>query len=163
MADYSHLKKLDVTAESEAEYVFDEIWGEPSIWCRPQAEANVDYMNERVRLAVEKAEKDGKETRKKRREKILAHDRLEEDRDNDRVLIARTCALRWGTAPRDVNGNEVEFSEAECLDFLRQIPTYMLDPFRGWISNVYNFVDRDAAKPAWAAKADELGNDTPSD
>ena len=162
MADYSHLKKLDVTAESEAEYTFDEIWGEPSIWCRPMTDANLDYMNERVRLAVEKAEKDGKETRKQRRQKILSTDRIEEDRESDRVLIARTCALRWGTAPRDVEGNSPEFSEKECYEFLSQMPNYMLDPFRGWVANVYNFVDRDAAKPAWASDADELGNATPS-
>lgn len=163
MADFSHLKKLEVTEESEAEYVFDDIWGEPSIWFRPMTEANPEFMNERVRLAVERAEKEGKAPKKKRRQQMLSTDRLEDDREQDRILMANTCALRWGTAPKDLEGNEVEFSKANALDFLRAIPTYMLDPARGWIANPYNFVDREGAKPKWAGDAEELGNDTPSD
>lgn len=155
MADFSHLRKLDVTEESEAEYVFEEIWGEPSIWFRPMTDANPEYLNERVRVAVERAEKDQKETKKKRREKILSSDRLEDDREVDRILMAKTCALRWGTPPKDIDGNDVEFSEANLLDFLRALPNYMLDPCRGWVANVYNFVDRKAAEPKWA---ETLGN-----
>lgn len=160
MADFSHLQKLAVTDESEAEYIFEEIWGEPSIWFRPMTDANTAFLNERVRLAVQRAEADQKGTKKSRREKILSSDRLEEDREQDRILLANTCALRWGTPPRDVDGNEVEFSAEECLSFLRALPNYMIDPCRGWAQNPYSFVNREAAKPGWA---DSLGNSSPSD
>lgn len=161
--DFSHLKKLDVTEESETEYVFDDIWGEPSIWFKPMTEANADFMNERVRLAVERAEQEQKvASKRKRREKIMSSDRLEDDREQDRILMANTCALRWGTVPKDLEGNDVPFSKENVLDFLRAIPSFMLDPCRGHVANPYNFIDREGAKPAWAADADALGNDTPS-
>lgn len=159
MPDFSHLAKLDVTEASEAEYTFDEIWGEPSIWFHPMTDANPVFLNERVRLAVARAEASEKDTKKQRRAKVLSSDRLEEDRELDRLLMAKTCAVRWGNPPRDKDGNVVEFSEQNVLDFLRAIPSYMLDPARGWVSNPYNFVDRQAAKPEWA---DTLGNGTSS-
>lgn len=159
MTDFSHLRKLDVTEESEAEYVFEDIPGEPSIWFRPMTDANPDYLNERVRLAVERAEKESKDTKATRRKKVLSSDRLEEDRDIDRVLMAKTCALRWGTPPKDVNGDEPEFSVENCLAFLRALPNYMLDPCRGWVANVYNFVDRKALS---GDDGETLGNSTSS-
>lgn len=160
MADFSHLAKLHVTDASEAEYTFEEIWGEPSIWFRPMTDANPDFLNERVRIAVERAEAEQKQTKRTRREKLLSLDRLEEDREQDRILLAKTCALRWGNPPRDKDGEIVEFSPDNALDFLRALPSYMIDPLRGWASNPYSFVNREAAKPGWA---DALGNSSPSD
>lgn len=159
MADFSHLAKLHVTEASEAEYIFEDIWGEPSIWFRPATDANADFLNERVRLAVARAEADQKESKRTRREKILSSERLEEDRRQDVILLAKTCALRWGTPPLDLNGKEVEFSPENALDFLNALPSYMIDPLRGWAQNPYSFVNRDAAKPGWA---DSLGKPSPS-
>jgi hypothetical protein len=151
MVDFSHLRKLDVNEASEAEYVFEEIPGEPSIWFAPMSDANTRYLNERVRIAVERAEEATKETKAQRRKRILSSEQLEQDRELDRVLMARTCALRWGTPPRDVDGNEPEFNEQNCYDFLAALPSYMFDPCRGFVSNVYNFVD-DAARKELAGK-----------
>ena len=58
MADYSHLKKLDVNEQTTAEYIFEDIPGEPSIIFAPMTASNPDYLNERVRIAVERAEAD---------------------------------------------------------------------------------------------------------
>lgn len=154
MADYSHLKKLDVTESSEAEYTFEDIEGEPSIWFRPMTDANSKYLNERVRMAVERAEHTQRETKAQRRARVLSSDQIEQDRDLDRVMMARTCALRWGTPPKDKDGNENAFSEEECLDFLRALPSYMIDPCRGFVANVYNFIDRTISE----AGTDDLGN-----
>jgi hypothetical protein len=159
VADFSHLAKLHVTELSEAEYTFDEIWGEPSIRFHPMTDSNPAFLNERVRLAVARAEADQKETKKQRREKILSSERLADDREQDIILMAKTCAVGWGTAPRDVEGNEVEFTPDNCLDYLRALPSYMIDPCRGFCQNPYNFIDREAAKPGWA---DALGNSSPS-
>lgn len=160
MADFSHLRKLDVTTESLAEYVFEDIPGDPSIWFRPMTDANTDYMNERVRLAVERAEKEQKETKTQRKKRVLSTEQIDEDRDLDRLLMARTCAVRWGNAPRDVNGDQPEFNEENCLAFLRALPNYMFDPCRGFVGNVYNFVDRKAINE-W--EAEKLGNSQASD
>lgn len=153
MADFSHLKKLDVTGASEAEYVFDDIvMGQddkgvdicPSIWFAPMTDANPEYLNERVRVAVERADQTKKESRAQRKARMLSSEQLEEDRDLDRILMARICAKRWGTAPKAADGSFPEFSEENCLAFLRALPNYMLDPCRSFVSNVYNFVDRTA-------------------
>jgi hypothetical protein len=144
MTDFSHLRKLDVTEASEAEYVFEDVPGEPSIWFRPMTDANTEYLNERVRIAVERAEAATKETRAQRKKRVMSAEQLEEDREQDRVLIARTCAIRWGTPPKDVKGKEPEFNEQNCYDFLKALPSYMFDPCRGFVGNVYNFVDRSA-------------------
>lgn len=164
MADFSHLGKLDVKPQETKEYVFEDIVigkdGEgndicPSLNCLPMTDNNPAYLNERIRLAVERAEKANKEKPADRRKRILSTDQLEEDRDADRILIARTCAKSWGVGMPDVAGKVHTLDEQTCLDFLRAMPTYMLDPFRGWLSNVYNFVDRTALSEA---KADDLGN-----
>lgn len=160
MADYSHLAKLHVTEQSEAEYVFDQVWGDPSIFFRPMVDSNPDFFNERVRLAIARAEADEKKSKKDRREKILSSERLAEDRAQDVILLATTCAVRWGNPPRDINGDQPEFSPEEVLAFLQALPSYMIDPLRGWATNPHNFVDRAAAKPGWA---DALGNSSPTD
>lgn len=160
MVDFSNLKKLDVNEASEAEYIFEDIPGEPSIWSRPMTDANPVFLNERVRLAVERAEASSKETRGARRKRMLSAEQLEEDRELDRILIARTCALRWGTAPKDVDGNEPEFSEQNCYDFLKALPSYMVDPYRGFLANVYNFIDRSALAGADETEGDDDGGET---
>jgi hypothetical protein len=160
--NFDYLKKLDVNEESTAEFTFDRIWGEPSITCRPMAECNTSYMNERVRIAVERAKADEakpKKTRKERQEQLIDLERIKEDRQLDIQLIATTCAVGWGTPPRDTDGREVEFSPANCRAFLEALPDYEVDIFRAWAENIHNFIDRAAAKPAWA---DSLGNSSPT-
>lgn len=148
MADYSYLRRLDVDEATTAEYVFDEVPGAPSIIFKPMAESNPAYMSERIRLAVEKAnadaEKQKTETKKQRRERLVSTAVIEEDRENDRVLMARTCAVGWGVAPRDINGREPKFSEDECYQFLSALPNHMLDPCRGWVANIRNFISATA-------------------
>jgi hypothetical protein len=156
--DFSHLQKLDVNETSEAEYTFEDIPGEPSIWFKPMTDANTAFLNERVRLAVERAEASDKETRTQRKKRMLSAEQLAEDREQDRVLMARTCAIRWGTPPKDVKGKEPPFSEENCYAFLKALPTYMFDPCRGFVSNVYNFVDRNALSGGDNDGGETLGN-----
>ena len=158
MVDFSHLAKLDVTEASEAEFTFDDIPGEPSIWLKPMTDANTAFLNERVRLAVERAEANAKETKAQRKKRVMSAEQMEEDREQDRILIARTCAVRWGTPPKDVNGDTPEFSEENCLAFLRALPNYMLDPLRGFAANVYNFVDPAARAALTGDGGESLGN-----
>lgn len=169
MSDYSHLRNLDVTGESEAEYTFsDIIVGKdesgasisPSIWFRPMTEGNKAYLHERIRMATERAEATAK-SKKKDKVAQLA-DRMAEDRDADRVMIAKTCAIRWGVAPRDKDGKEHEFSAEECLAFFQALPDYIFEPLRGWVQNPYNFVDPQAYETGGLMDASALGNSSRS-
>lgn len=151
MTDYTHLKKLDVNEDSEAEYVFDDVVvGRAedgsniyaSIFFRPMTEDNRVYLNERIRQSTERAESIAQQPRGKDADKVQnLVDRMEGDREAFRKIVSKTCALRWGNAPLDVDGKSHEFSEAECYDFLKALPNYMLERLRTWVSNTYNFVD----------------------
>jgi hypothetical protein len=171
VSDYSHLQKLDVTDANEAEYTFgDIIVGRnddgsavyPSIFFRPMIESNKVFLHERIRMATERAEA---VTKSKKKDKVTQlADRMDDDRDTDRVLIARTCAVRWGTAPKDAKGKEHPFSAEECLAFLQALPNYIFEPLRSWVQNPYNFVDSEAYETGGGiiVKADALGNSSRS-
>lgn len=163
MADYSHLQQLEVTEETEREYVFDDIPGEPSIWFRHMGATNTAFLNERVRISAERAEKMVQQTKAQRKKQTISAAQLEEDRDIDRELMAKTCAIRWGTAPRDASGKTHEFSTEECYAFLKALPHYMFEPCRNWVQNVYNFVDRSKLAGGANDGGEALGNESPSD
>jgi hypothetical protein len=154
MADYSNLKPLHVSDKTLKEYTFDDVPGEPSIMLAPATDANPHFQSERLRVSIERAEEAEKAPRGKRKA-VLTVDEIEADRELDRVLIARCCAKSWGTPPADVSGNTPEFSEANCYDFFKALPSFLFDPLRGFVSNPYNFIDRQALTDAQARK---LGN-----
>lgn len=157
MADFSNLKVLDVTSDTTAEYIFPFIPGEPSLILAPAHDSNEAFLNERLRLQIERTEKAADGPRKQAA-KITVEDLKagqQEDREQDRLLLSRTCARGWGTPPKDVDGNQPEFSAENCYDFLKALPDYMFDPLRNFCANIYNFVKRPAVS---ADEADRLGN-----
>ncbi len=158
MVDFSHLKKLDVTGESIAEYVFDEIEGEPGIMFAPATDANKPFINERMRMSVEEAEKAAQEPRGKTKRRGLDASDLEDAREKDRHLIARFCARGWGdNPPRDANGVVPEFSADNCYEFFQQLPNWIFDPLRTWVVNPRNFIKREGTKVD-QDQVDKLGN-----
>lgn len=166
MVDFSNLTRLDVTDETTVEYVFSLVPGQPSVWLAPATDQNKLYLNERLKIATQRAEKlaaeakgRGGRSRKKAKVQITADD-FEEDREVDRVLLARTCCKRWGVAPKDVKGDQPEFNEENCYAFLKALPDYMLDPFRNFAGNVYNFMPSlgDDFLPITDEEKEALGN-----
>lgn len=169
MGDYSHLQKLEVTQETEAEYKFTDIVVgynpdgsgiHPSIWFRPMLESNALYLNERIKLSTERADRMAASNKDKGKDKVQQLvDRIEEDREQDRILIARACGIRWGTAPLDKDGKAHDFTPDECLSFLRAVPSYAFEPLRSWLSNPYNFIDQEAFRTGGGVvNAEALGN-----
>lgn len=156
MVDFSHLKKLEITRETTREYIFADIEGEPSVVLAPANDANRDFLDARVRLSVERAEKAAAEPRGKVPVPKLTPEayvnQLEEERETDRMLLAHSCIRDWGTAPVDAKGKAVEFSAENAYEFLKQLPDYMLDPLRNFAANIYNFIPR--PKP----DGEKLGN-----
>lgn len=170
MADFSNLQRLKITEATEAEYVFEDIViglredGReicPSIWFAPALEQNKAYHNERHRLAHEAAEARKNETREQRKARLTGIGMAEEEREYQRVLIARTCARRWGTGMPDVNGEVPEFNEQNVYDFLKWLDIHVFDALVGWIGNQYNFFDRRAL--ITEEQAETLGNSSPRD
>lgn len=160
MADFSNIASLVVNEETLREYTFDLIQGEPSIWLAPATDENKPYLEERLRLALEAAEQAPRLPRGKR-PKITAAQMaadMEKDRETNRVLLARCCARKWGTTPVDATGNKPEFSEQNCYDFLKALPSHMFDPFQNWAGNIYNFVER---PPISSAAGEALGEELP--
>lgn len=165
VADFSHLKKLEVTEHSEREFIFDGIivgYNEdrspqfPSVWFTPMVRSNKTFLSDSVRMSSEKAEKATKPNPDKVQMLI---DRLEQERQNDFEAMAR-CSLRWGTyAPLDANGKQVEYSKEDCLAFLQNMPEKDSEACRVWIQNPYNFVDPEAYRTGGGVvDATALGN-----
>lgn len=149
--DYTALTPTDETLR---EYVFDMIPGEPSIWAAPATDENKKYQNERLRIQIADAEQTAKG--KAKSSKLDADDMVRQSEKSvktDKILIARACAKKWGTAPTATDGTQPEFSEANCLAFLMALPDYMFHPFNRYIGNIFNFVDRPTAD------GEDLGND----
>lgn len=151
MFDYAALTPDDDTLR---EYIFDMIPGEPSIWCAPATDENKKYQNERLRIQIADAEATVKG--KAKSSKLDVADMVrQQDKSiaTDKALIARCCAKKWGKAPVATDGTQPEFSEANCLAFLKALPDYMFHPFNRYIGNIYNFVDRPPVD------GDDLGNE----
>lgn len=141
--DFSHLQKLEVTEANERQFVFDELEGDPSIWVRCACEKNRAWLNERGRIAGERAEQMAKEDPAERRKRLELGDQFEEDREIDRQLISRTLAVRWGTPPQDAKGKKVEAFDPDVVHaFLTALPIRCVDRLRNYVQNEFNFVNR---------------------
>jgi hypothetical protein len=146
-----------VTPETTAEYIFSYIVGDPSLVLRPAHDGNEAFKRERLRLALESSEK-AQET-PKRGGKTTVEDLIRQDADEREFamrLIARTCAVKWGTAPiDDATTKAAEFSEENVYDFLAALPEWMWVPFHHFVTNLYNFVQR---PPISKKAAEQTGN-----
>lgn len=152
MADFSNIKKQALVAGTTREYTFDSLVGEPSVILTAAHDENIEFLDERLRLATERARKMTEEPKRKSSPAgeitpDLIKRNMAEDRDYDRRILASTCIKSWGTAPIDVNGKAVKFSPDEALSFLEALPDYLLDPFRSYAQNIFNFVERPKRDP----------------
>ena len=158
MGDYSYLGAAAVTAGTTAEYVFTDIPGLPSIMLAPSLDMNPVFLDLRLRMALDssfapmpnRADPD-----RPTAAEIKAED--QHSREDDRILIAKSCARGWGRAPKDINGVSHDFTVDECLAFFRALPDHMFDPVRRFCMNVRNF-----AGPVIVPEPAELGNESQS-
>lgn len=144
MVDFSHLKALEQKGDTEVPYKLEQIAGAPSIWFLPGTDANKPFMNESLRRANMRA-------RTSRRSKRVTLDTVAAARDEDREIIAKTCAKRWDV--KDAKGKPVEFSEENVLEFFRALPDWLFDEIRAFVTDPTNFVDE--------AEDDNLGEPSP--
>ena len=65
---------------------------------------------------------------------------VRENRDQDRVLFAKYVVKGWKRII-DSEGNEVEFNEKNCFDFLTCLPDWIFDQVRNFAATPDNFID----------------------
>jgi hypothetical protein len=129
--NFSHLAQLEPRADIDVPFKLEQITGAPTIWFKPGTDVNKAFLNESLRRA-------NLRNNTSRRAKRLTEDTLKASRDEDREVLAKTCATRWDV--KDANGKAVEFSEANCLAFFRALPDWLFDEIRAFVTDPANFV-----------------------
>lgn len=131
MPDFSHLEKLDVQRDRIVHYVMYNIEGEPVLHIGPATEANRPYFNALLRKS--------RSTARIVKAKSMTAGVVEENREDDRILYAKHVVKGW-TGIADKEGNEVPFTEENCLDFLKALPGWLFDDLRQYAGDTQNFL-----------------------
>ena len=128
--DFSNLKAAEVDGERERPYRFTVLEGAPTIWFRPALNQNQAFLNETLRRSNEKVAG--------ARRLTMSESSIEEAREEDRQVLASSCAVRWDV--KDAKGQPVEFTPEHCLEYFRALPDWIFDGVRGWASNPINWM-----------------------
>lgn len=135
MADFSHLKKLDVVATSVAEYVFHQVTVNgktPVLVVAPATEANKPYFN----ALLKRSSKTARQVRSGNINTGL----IEDNRDEDRDLYPKHIVKEWRDVV-DAKGKDTKFSASDCADFLTALPNWVLDDFFAFCRDPANFAE----------------------
>lgn len=131
MTDFSHLKKLDVHGRT-ADMPLYNIGGTPVLIMVSAMQDNKPYVN-----AVLKST--SRQMRRLQRGN-LTQDMLDAEREQDRRLFPRHVIVGWRDVV-DANGEDVPFSPADCEEFLRALPDYVVDEIKAFANTPANFLD----------------------
>jgi len=135
MANFDHLKKLDVTKDKTATYTFGQIVVNdvsPILTVAPATEANKGYFNALLKRA-------SKSARQVAAGKVSAA-LISENREEDRTLYPLYIVQGWENV-FDADGNTVEFSKEACAEFLSALPDWLFDDLRNFCGKPDSFVD----------------------
>lgn len=132
MSKFSHLKKLDVDSTKTVPYEILQIVDKPVLQLAPATEVNKNYFNALLRRA--------RKTTKQVQAGAITANLIDSNRNEDKELYAQYIIKGW-SGVKDDQGNDVPFSQADCLDFLKAIDNYIFDPIREFASNPLNFVE----------------------
>ena len=133
MADFSHLGTLEVSADTTTEYTLHQITVNsvsPTLIVAPATEANKPYFNALLKRA-------GKTARQVRANAINTG-LIEENRLEDLELYPRHVIKGWQDV-LDADGTEVDFSQANLVEFLDVLPNWLFDDLRNYCGNPANF------------------------
>lgn len=131
MSKFNHLSKYEVQADREIEYVIDDIEGEPVLILSPATSENKPYYNKVLRKTAKNPMKAIKK---------MNVGMVRENRDQDRILFSKYVVKGWKRVV-DSDGNEVEFSEENCYDYLSHLPDWIFDQVRNFAASPDNFID----------------------
>lgn len=132
---FGHYSSREVDVDDTRPMTLFNLDGEPELLVRYAGEANKPYFNELLRRNQKLA--------RTLRGRALDTSIMEKTRDSDRVLYAKFIVTGWN---RVVNrgGHPVEFTEDNCLAFLKALPPEEFDEVRAFCTNQYNFTGGDA-------------------
>lgn len=135
MADFKHLAALRVEADATVDFTFFRIAGEPTLTVRPAGDTNPDFFNAALR-----ANKKAQRAARGRRGQTPTPESIERARQADITIFADTIVTGW-SGVMDSDGNEVEFSRENLVQFLNAIPPDMFNELRNFCLDIDNFRD----------------------
>lgn len=158
--DFSNIAALAVTSATLADYTFQLRDGTvlAVVSTAAATDDNVDFLNERVRIAIDAMDKPAKPDTGL---PIYTADEVVENRRADCELLAAACVKGWVRAPIDATGKAVPFDPDSVREFLLALPAYLVDPYRSFCKGVFNFAPK-PTKPVGAKAVAEMGNASPS-
>lgn len=143
MPDFSQIKKLDITADKTAVFIFYNIVGEPELTVRPATEVNKQFFNALLRRA--------RKNNKAVQAGAINAGMISANRDEDRDLYSQFVISGWKKVV-DADDKEVEFTQQNCLDFLKALPDFEFDDLRQFASNPITFNTQDSIDVGATAK-----------
>lgn len=139
MADYSHLKKMEVQKDATVEFEFYELDTSPVLLVK--CTVGNDEYQKRIRAEREPLERKlKKKTKSGRKRQNLNTDLMKLLREPDRRHYPGSVVVGWSTN-KDANGDEVEYSDDECEQFLAALPDYLFDRLRYFVIEPKHFTD----------------------
>ena len=132
MANFTHLKALQVTADNVVDFELPELGPDAVLKLRSSNEGNSGYMNGLLRLTGQ--------SKGARRKKVKVDAKSMEDmREYDKELYPEHVIVGWGGV-QDADGKPVKFSAEEAAMLLEQLPDYLFDELRAFANDPVNFV-----------------------
>jgi len=149
MTDFGHLNSYDISQESTAEFTLHMIEQdpEPVLIVAPANRSNRPYFNALL-------------NRSKKYARALAAGNItaklaDDVRDVHKELFPKFVLRGWKHV-KDAQGNDVEFTEAHCEQFLQALPDWIFGELRDFCEQPLNFVEGPLADP------DEVSENLPS-
>lgn len=132
MSKFGHLKKLDIESTKLVPYEIIQIADKPVLQVAPATEVNKPFFNALLRRA--------RKTSKAVQAGAITAGLIDSNREEDKELYSQFVVKGWSNV-KDESGNDVPFSQADCLEYLKALPNYIFDPLREFVSNPMNFVE----------------------
>lgn len=132
--DFSNLKKSEVKVDKLFDYVIHDLQDQPTLKIKPAVEANKPYFNALLKRSRKKV--------KAIQSQQLDNEMLSANRNEDRHLYSEHVVFGWENV-KDASGEDVPFTQEHCLQYFRQLPDWIFDKLRNFVTRPENFTDMD--------------------
>ncbi len=133
MTNFNQLKSLDVDINSRSKFTLFMVEGDPVLILRPATQVNKAYFN-RVLKSSRKfagAVNAG----------AISTAVLNEARELNKELYPKEVIVGWERVV-DSKNKPVEFTQADCKDFVDALPTWIFDEICTYAAQAGNFVNQ---------------------
>ena len=136
MGKFDHqFADLVITKDTTKDYEFTDLATSPTCKFRPATEDNKEFAAALLALSNRRAKsRSGK--------KGTTVKSIKSVRKQNRLLVARFCMVGW-RGMKDTNGDDVEFTVANALEFLNALPHWLFDRLFAWLQTPDNFTNQD--------------------